>query len=186
MEIHEIVTALFQLLEKTLNELAAIQAIQESRTNSKITSSRFLQLANDSIVDNILISFAALFDKAKFSNSDNCSFLRLKMLLESNDDDKKKYDSIISSINNISGESNSILPREFRNKTLAHNDWIEIFNHQNYLKYRSTDNLDKIKDILIRCRKILSDILKIRFDIEAKEFDFIKEVNMYRKELLCN
>lgn len=179
MEVHVIAYVLNEQIEHTLDELAAFVAYNEIKSGVAISKSNLLyfDLLNNALFENMLMNFSTLFDRAKNSSDDNCSFKQLQISCKALSE--QKYKSVIDEIDLLHSESEIALPKTIRNKLLAHKDSKKIFD----LTISPID-LITVKNTLLHGHNIVSNTFEQNIGASIKQYDFEYVKNGYKQSLL--
>ena len=106
--------------------VAALQAIQnyKQKEENAILNNEFLEISEESIWRHLSLEIVKLFDHAKSGKHENCSFAMLKkVLLESN---LQSREGLAEMIERLYIKEKKVLPREIRDKKIAHHDLYEL------------------------------------------------------------
>ncbi len=124
----------------------------------------------------LITEIAKFFDKEKSKDNVNCSINELRFVLENNDKYKsnKETEAYLNTIDELCKRYESIISKNFRNKTLAHNDLKKLFEDGpvfNTIKYNEVYELVRDIDIFIStvCVVIVGATMKINGFEELKE-----------------
>lgn len=121
--VDDVLFGMMAIVQQLNNEAGALKAYNDY---SDTTDNGFLRLSETCINRQLLMDLAKIFDDEAFRNKPNCSIkqLRAQCLAHKEHFSDDESDSVITSIDTLIDQYNSILPREIRNKRLAHFDLI--------------------------------------------------------------
>lgn len=183
MEMLERVYALNELLNEAIEKVSAVEAyiFVRSKVGFSEPQNNYLQTSFGALVESALINCAALFDRAKYRNEDNCSFEQIIEYYKTLDEkDKKKYQNFVPRIQALCLDFNTFFPKEIRNKLLAHKDLKMIFNHD-IEPFKISD----LKKVLLDGFKIVSDIMDVTVGAHPKPINFDEIIEKYKESLLA-
>lgn len=136
---------LVSFINRIRNHLVAATFIIEQ---GNVEKNVFLETFLDVLSQQILSELAKLFDRAHYGSEDNCSVLQLKELCVENKIvfPDGENDEVIQQCVEICERYKQVVPKEVRNKQIAHIDLATLYNEKP-VKISFSDLKDVVEDL---------------------------------------
>ena len=157
-QVHIISCGLITLIENSIHELEALEALKEVYPQRIKNSSKedWYSIAHAALWSSLMLDVSSLLDRAKYRQDRNCCFLELKEVLIKYNGESKRYQQVIDEVDRLLENFGSIIPDTLRNKVLAHSDLEQLFSWKEF-----NVDMNTVTRFLLMGYKVVTNALKL-------------------------